>query len=346
MLQAGIVTRAQLVRASSGDAEPGGRLVAKLVSEGVWEDAIAGYLVATGFGPLQHVRTTAASDPTLAHVVPAEQARAMGVAPMARRGNAVLLAMADPSDVVELDRLRARASVDLLPALVRHGEVARLVEAIYGESQVAPGSGEEPSDDDEEHMALPLIRAKPAPPATEASPPSVEAEKEDRWASTPPEPPPDIEPQLEAIASAVDRDAAIDRACEALLGVARSAWFMSLRKNALLGVRGKGVSNDVVRRLTVPVDADSRAADVVQRGEPYDGTLGSSSADSALIEAVSARGSRVVLHPVFVEERLLGILCADEVTHGEHGAERVGRVADTLGEAFRQLLLAAKNKNR
>ncbi|MFW5925495.1 MAG: hypothetical protein ACOCV4_04965, partial [Myxococcota bacterium] len=183
--------------------------------------------------------------------------------------------------------------------------------------------------------------SEPAPP--EPAPP--EPAQADTWAATPPKPPPDIEPQLETLATVTDRDAAIDLACETLLGVARAAWFMSLRKDALRGVRGKGpLSNDVVRDLTVPVDADSRVADVAQRGQPYDGPLGSSPADAALVAAASARGSRMVLHPVFVEERLIGVLCADEVTHGEQGAEQVRRVADTMGEAFRQMLLAAKAK--
>ncbi|MFW5925591.1 MAG: hypothetical protein ACOCV4_05445, partial [Myxococcota bacterium] len=181
LLRAGVVTRAQLARASDGETPPGSRLVANLVSEGVWEDAIAGYLVATGFGPLQHVPATAASDSSLADTVPAEHARAMRVAPMARRGSTVLLAMADPSDVAGLDRLRATTSVDLVPVLVRHGEVARLVEAMYGDSPVAPG-GAPPDPEEDDAMALPLTRAKPSSPAGEDAPPSREP--------TPPEPAP------------------------------------------------------------------------------------------------------------------------------------------------------------
>lgn len=359
LVRAGVATASQVAATQEVSSESGGRTAVELVRGGIWEDAIVGYLLAHGYGPLQQVPDAPSLDRSAADRLPASLARSLVALPLRHRGKAVVVAMADPSDVDAVGRIREACGSEVVPVLARAGEVLRGLEAVYGAAEAHGRAAEAPvprapSDDD---VVVELVRRREHPagpvPATESDPVPLVRSKgqrdarddEDRWESEPPAPLPDPTAWIDAITAAPDRDAAVDLACDAVLSVGRSVAFLAMRKGMLNGFRGKGegVTNDALRNLRVPVEGASRIGEVARTGEPYDGPHGTGAADAVLRAALGARGTRVVLQPVLVQQRVAGVIFADGVDHGEAGAEVVGRVADAVGESFRRLLLSSKS---
>jgi hypothetical protein len=193
------------------------------------------------------------------------------------------------------------------------------------------GNGNVPFSTDDAEPLL-LVRRK-APP-------------EDRWASPASEPPPPaVEGLLESITEAPDRDAIVDRACEAALTVSERAVFLALRKDTLRGFRGKGpgASSQGLENLSLSTTHTSVFQQVVSTGEAHDGPHGNSPADSVFRAAIGAKSQRLVVHPVRVGERLAGLLCADAVTHGAAGAAHIGVIAGAMGDALHRLLVRSRH---
>ena len=114
LVRAGLLTRQQLARALAGGPAHGKVLVLSLLEGGLSEDALAGFFVADGFGPL--LEGDALSSGALAGVLRPEMARGLLALPIRRSPAGLVVAMADPSDRDSVDEIRFAVGSDVLPA--------------------------------------------------------------------------------------------------------------------------------------------------------------------------------------------------------------------------------------
>ena len=71
-------------------------------------------------------------DNTLSETVPEALARRYSVIPVARRGNVLTVAMADPFNVVALDELRAATRLEVQLAIAAESELLQAIDRVYG----------------------------------------------------------------------------------------------------------------------------------------------------------------------------------------------------------------------
>ncbi len=435
LVRAGLVSREQLTAILGSGPATGGALVMRLVDEGtVSQDALVKLMLADGYGPLQNAQDLGRAAPDLTKRVPAAMARTLLALPVRARGQAVVVAMADPSDRHSVGELERCLGQPVRPTAARVGDLRAALALVYPTppsaqpppSSCPPAPRRSPPTEPApglEAEAVPLVRPKPFVPAVrrtfhrpaphpkatpaqapgsplkdslsaprqrDATPPapvdrsqclstspsapptrhaialadrsdgraagpepasrSILTASETSWADLPPRsevPPSPPHPAhlgalLAALRAATGRDEALDLACEAGLVLARATVFLALRGTTLRGWtgRGPGIVPDALRNLWIPSTSPSMFRDVLRSGEPHYGPHGSSAADNLFRAAIGSRGGTIAIHPVSVSDRVVGLLCADDVplTSTSHLEELVYATGATL----RRLILAAR----
>lgn len=156
--------------------------------------------------------------------------------------------------------------------------------------------------------------------------------------------PGDPGPILSGLRATTDRDEAVRLACEGALPACRCVVFLALKKDVLQGreARGGGVSREAVRNLWIPTTSASIFRDAVTRGIAHAGPYGTTSADGIYRAAIGSRGGDVVVQPILVSGKPVGVLCADDVRFGPRGEKRVELVARALGEALERIIVSGK----
>ena len=170
LVEVGLVTRAQLGRHAA--APHGAALARRLVDAGLVEDALAGFFLSEGFGPLVARGELREADPRLLSSLPPAMAWDFLVFPLRETRSGVLVAMAVPSDrhlVRETARLLGKT---VLPTVVRLGDLLSELGARFPEG--APAEARH----DSEPPVLQLVRrrepkasaSQPGQPAQPAQP--------------------------------------------------------------------------------------------------------------------------------------------------------------------------------
>jgi hypothetical protein len=182
---------------------------------------------------------------------------------------------------------------------------------------LTPKSSRAPSQ-----MPLPSLAAPPSAPAEAVTESELDA-------------------HLAALGRAQSRDDAVERACEACAATSRGAAFLALRKGVFRGWAGAGdeVTTAAIRSLWVPASNPSTLNEVLHSGKPFRGAYGQTAADHLFRAAFGARGHEVVIVPVLVGTRMVGVLCANDPRGETDGIERL---AAALGAAFERLIVAHK----
>ncbi len=154
LVRAGLATREQLAIALAEGAQGGGALAAGLVDAGVREDDIVSLFLADGLGPEAVLPVDVPVDlsSSMPHL-PASMATAFLVLPLRTSGEAVEVAMADPSDLRALSELR---KVLARPVQARPARVSALREALARAYPHTPTRPPAPTP-------LELVRRKPVP---------------------------------------------------------------------------------------------------------------------------------------------------------------------------------------
>ena len=101
LLEAGLVTRTQLRAAGIEDgssAQPSAKVVERLLDEGLDENALAGFFVSRGFGPVLGSEELSQADRQLLELFPAETALACCAMPLRNSTAGIVVAMANPDD--------------------------------------------------------------------------------------------------------------------------------------------------------------------------------------------------------------------------------------------------------
>jgi hypothetical protein len=192
------------------------------------------------------------------------------------------------------------------------------------------------------HVPLPTVSTGPsAPPSSFAPPPS---QSPARSSSVRPPAISDtvIDAHIVELGRADTRDDAVRLACQACLTMSRGAAFLALRKGVFRGWDGAGedVTSASIRSLWVPASNPSLLNEVLHSGRVFRGAYGQTAADHLFRAAFGSHGREVVIVPVLIGARMVGVLCADDPT-ADTGA--IERVAGALGKAFGRLIVSRKS---
>jgi len=188
----------------------------------------------------------------------------------------------------------------------------------------------------------------PNTPHAEAPPPLTADPSEEsslRWPSTV-QPPsasdPAIDAQLGELRRVGSRDEVVRLGCQACLAVARGAAFLALRKGVFRGWDGAGdqVTSAGIRSLWIPASNPSILNEVLHSGRVFRGGYGQTAADHLFRAALGSHGRDVVVTPVLVGTRMVGVLCANEPISQSAAVERI---AEAMGEAFERLIVSQKS---
>ena len=150
-----------------------------------------------------------------------------------------------------------------------------------------------------------------------------------------------IDAHLAELSRVQSRDEVVHVACQACLTVARSAAFLALRKGVFRGWDGAGedVTSAGVRSLWVPASNPSILNEVLHNGRAFHGAYGQTAADHLFRAALGSHGRDVIVVPVLVGSRMVGVLCANDPGSG---AAVIEGVAEAMGQAFERLIVSRK----
>lgn len=121
----------------------------------------------------------------------------------------------------------------------------------------------------------------------------------------------------------------------------RGAAFLALRKGVFRGWdgAGEGVTRASIRSLWVPASNPSILNEVLHTGKVFYGAYGQTAADHLFRAAFGSHGRDVVIVPVLIGARMVGVLCANEPAE----TSIVERTAEALGQAFERLIVSQKS---
>lgn len=161
-----------------------------------------------------------------------------------------------------------------------------------------------------------------------------------------PSPDPDslVDARLTELRGVDTRDDAVRVACETCALSSRGAAFLALRKGVFRGWDGAGedVTTAGIRSLWVPASNPSVLNEVLHSGKAFRGAYGRTAADQLFRAAFGSHGREVIVVPVLIGSRLVGVLCVNDPA-ADSGA--IERVAAALGEAFERLIVSRKSQD-
>jgi hypothetical protein len=191
-------------------------------------------------------------------------------------------------------------------------------------------------------VPLPTLSNQSSTPPSSLEPPPTEASA---WPSTGRPPAVSdtvIDAHIVELGRSATRDDAVRVACQACLTMSRGAAFLALRKGVFRGWDGSGedVTSASIRSLWVPASNPSMLNEVLHTGEAFRGAYGHTAADHLFRAAFGSHGREVVIVPVVIGARMVGVLCANDPAADSN---RIERVAAALGEAFERLIVSQKS---
>ena len=202
------------------------------------------------------------------------------------------------------------------------------------------------------HFSTTLTPHAFAPPsvtpqaARVSSRPNPSAAASPRGASNPPSPTasdPAIVAQIDELMRASTRDEVVRVACQACLAAARGAAFLALRRGVFRGWDGAGdeVTSAGIRSLWIPATNPSVLNEVLHSGRAFHGAYGQTAADHLFRAAFGSHGREVMVLPVIVGSRMVGVLCANDPAPQSTAIEGI---AGAMGRAFEQLIVSKKSQ--
>ncbi|MGB8332745.1 MAG: GAF domain-containing protein, partial [Polyangiales bacterium] len=151
-----------------------------------------------------------------------------------------------------------------------------------------------------------------------------------------------IDAELAHLDVVTSRDEVVRVACQACLAVARGAAFLALRKGVFRGWDGAGdeITSAGIRSLWVPASNPSILNEVLHTGHAFRGPYGQTAADHLVRAALGSQSREVLVVPVMIGSRLIGVLCARDSVADSASVERV---AEAMGRAFERLIVSQKS---
>jgi hypothetical protein len=137
LVRAGLLTRDLLSQAIALGARSGFGLPEALVRCGVSEDALAGFFVSEGYGPLLEGAALAAPDREAAGRIGRTMSTAFLALPLRRGPDGYLVALADPSDEHALGEIERRLGAPARPRAARVNELRRAIDLVLAREDVS-----------------------------------------------------------------------------------------------------------------------------------------------------------------------------------------------------------------
>jgi hypothetical protein len=221
-------------------------------------------------------------------------------------------------------------------------------------AQPESSEGESPTDERED-IAAKATEASAASSALVAAG-AEEADEEEvldsilPFDSAPP-PPGDTTPKkniseiLGEIKASDNRDDIVDLALDFLLLFARRVAFLVIRKGEIRGftIKGEGTNAAAIKSYWVPFSAKSTFRQVAIDGQIHLGPLGRSSSDGVFTAAMGGRPPRVLVVPVDINNRTVGLLYADKLRIEMPPWNLLERLADVVSTNLTRLILTRSN---
>jgi hypothetical protein len=311
------------------------------------------------------VLTVAITDPTEGHALE-EASRAAG-----GRIETVLVSEEDMAFAIEHHYGRqsqplepnAEIPLPLTRRVTRRMSVVN-VDAVAREAASPSGGTIEEAID-----AIPLVRrAVTAPPAVAAPPeprpdydswhaapvapvhePRGEEEEEERPNEAAAPAPARQRSEGEIIAeigSAADRDAVVALALDYLRRFASRAAFFTVKRGEIRGfdIVDEVGHRDAARSLWIPLAAPSTLRRISEERQVYSGPLDKTTADAVLSAALGGRPERVIVLPIVLKGKAVGLLMADGFQSAVPPRARLERLSDAVAEAFTRLIARGRDR--
>ncbi len=160
LLRAGLLTRDQLADALATAPLHGAALVRELTALGVPDDALAGFFLSEGFGPLMDPEDLAAADPGAVARLPAALAVDFFALPVRASPAGLVVAMVAPSDRHVVDEIKRVTAGDVLPTVARATDLVEALRRAHP-SEPIPSSSPPHETLESEPPVLELVRRRP-----------------------------------------------------------------------------------------------------------------------------------------------------------------------------------------
>jgi hypothetical protein len=147
---------------------------------------------------------------------------------------------------------------------------------------------------------------------------------------------------VDQVRKAHDRDAVARWMLDFLQGLYTRTAFFVVKKGAIATFDARGqLSTAALRALTIPLDSPSLLHDVIASRTPYRGPLEAGAVNNKIAHALSEVPAELVLVPVSVRARTIGVIYADgpkvSVPDGV-----LDRLAIEAGAAYERILRSSK----
>jgi len=316
--------------------------------------------------------TVAIVDPTEGHALE-ETARAAGIAI-----ETVLVSEADMTFALEQHYGRERAPIaphEEVPLPLTRRVTRRM--SVVSEDHAEPAPQPTGGTIAEALDAIPLVRrvtavptapqvpaAAPAPPAARSAP----RPDYDSWhiGPAPAGPPAPAEPDdgppevaapspsrslsegeiIAAIGEAADRDAVVALAIDYLRRFASRAAFFTVKRDEIRGfdIVDELGHRDAARSFWIPLAAPSTLRRVAEDRHVYTGSLDRTSADAVLAAALGGRPERVIVAPIALKGKTVGLLMADGFSAAAPPRTRLEHLCEAVAEAFTRFIARGRER--
>jgi len=371
LLAEGLITRDELEKALTLKAARGGSASRHLVGEGaIGSEELARFMARRFPLPRWQRQRIALVPPPVLAAIPAALALSLRVLPVARRSDVLTVAIVDPTETHALEETARAAGIAIEAVLVSEADMGFALEHHYGRERP---QALEPHDE----VPLPLTRRitrKMAVVSEESAMPKGGTIAEaleaiplvqrvgdarpdyDSWSTGPSLP---AEAALgaastramsegeviAAIGDAGDRDAVVALALDYLRRFASRAAFFVVKRGEIRGfdIVDEASHRDAARSLWFPLSAPSTLRRVAEERQVYVGPIGKTSADAVLSAALGGKPERVILLPIALKGKTVGLLMADGFSAAAPPRTRLERLSAVVAEAFTRLIARGRD---
>ncbi len=245
-------------------------------------------------------------------------------------------------------------------------------EVVNTRETMPPGPPSIPAKRGNDAVPPRVANARPTiPPAARPTPNSAKSSSDEapprisKYPKTiPPSPPPQMPPRdrlisqippsaapaqrkmsesevIAKINAAENRDEIIDCTLEYLHGFCERAMFFVVRNKEIRGfaVAGELTNNQAIQSFWLPLTSPSILRRVVEDRRIHLGPLGRESGDKVLAAAFGGQSTRVLVLPIEIRERVVGLVYSDKIRITLPSWHRLKRLAELVGENFMRLIL-------
>ena len=146
---------------------------------------------------------------------------------------------------------------------------------------------------------------------------------------------------IAAIHKASSRNEIIGLALDYLRQFAERSAFFVVKKNEIRGfeIAGDLTSRSAIRSCWIPLSADCTLRQVAGERRIHLGPLGRAAADAIMAASLGGRPSRVLIIPVELNGRTVGLIYGDGLHVQMPPWNRLQRLAEVVGENFKRLII-------